>query len=295
MKKGFIYILSNNSLKENLLKIGKTTKRTTERSKQLSASTSIPEKFKIEDEFEFSNLNWAEKEIHSLLSKYRHNNKREFFNCDFNIAKQVIIEIQIIDKQKEINQLKKDLSCVTKILNGSEFIKYKWSNFFKNLNWDFIENNDSAENSKADFILNTKTWDNYYDDKTEKEVYDILEKKTNIYILPKLTEKCELINQNQDVKEIISKQENNNRLILLSENLIEKLSETILGWEYNFIHKSWRPVNFVETEKGIGLLDDDRTNFCMCNGVFLNKDNLYPNFENINDIWNEKKPAYNNS
>lgn len=288
MKKGFIYILSNNALKDNLLKIGKTTKRTTERSKQLSASSSIPEKFKVEDEFEFSDLNWAETEIHSLLAKYRHNNKREFFNCDFNIAKQVIIETQIIDKQREIYRLKKDLSGVRKILNGSEFIKFKWSKFFKKLKWDFLENNDSSENSKADFILNTKTWNNYHDEETNREEFEILEKKTKVYILPKLAETSELINQNQDVKEIISEQENNNRLILLSDSLIKKISEIILGWEYNFVHQYWQPVKFVETEKGIGLLDEDGIWFCMCNGIFLNKDNLHPNYENIIDIWNEK-------
>ncbi|WP_417237826.1 GIY-YIG nuclease family protein [Bizionia sp.] len=95
MKKGFIYILSNNSLKSDLLKIGKKTKKTTDRSKQLSASTSIPENFKVEDEFEFADLNWAEKEIHNSLSKYRYNKKREFFTCDFKVAKQVIVETQI--------------------------------------------------------------------------------------------------------------------------------------------------------------------------------------------------------
>ena len=83
MKKGYIYILSNNSLKLNLLKIGKTTKKSSDRSKQLSASTSIPENFKVEYEFEFADLNWAEKAIHKQLSKYRYNKKREFFNCEF--------------------------------------------------------------------------------------------------------------------------------------------------------------------------------------------------------------------
>ena len=97
MRKGFIYILSNNSLKDNLLKIGKTGKTTSDRNKQLSSSTSIPENFKTEFEFEFSNINWAEREIHSKLSEYRYNRKKEFFNCDIEIAKQAIIEIQSLD------------------------------------------------------------------------------------------------------------------------------------------------------------------------------------------------------
>lgn len=294
MKKGYIYILSNRALKDNLLKIGKTTKKTTDRSKQLSASTSIPEKFKVEAEFEFSDLNWAETEIHSSLAKFRHNNKREFFNCEFNVAKQIIIETQIIDKQREIDRLKRDLSGVKKVLNGSEFLKFKWAKFFKNLNWDFIEFSESFENSTADFVLNTKTWNNYYDEKTKREEFEILEKKTDVYILPKLPETSELIQENQNVKEIVAKQENDKRLILVSDNLIKRFSQVFLGWEYNFVHEYWQPVQFVETEKGIGLLDEDGIWFCMCNGVFLKKDHLHPNYETIIDIWNEEKPAHNN-
>ena len=56
MKKGFIYVLSNNSLKDNLFKIGKTGKETSNRTKQLSSSTSIPENFEIEGEFDFSDI-----------------------------------------------------------------------------------------------------------------------------------------------------------------------------------------------------------------------------------------------
>lgn len=293
MKKGFIYILSNRALKDNLLKIGKTTKKSDDRSKQLSASTSIPDKFKVEDEFEFSDLNWAESEIHISLAKFRHNNKREFFNCELNVAKQVIIEKQILDKQREIDRLKRDLSGVKEILNGSEFIKFKWSKFFKNLNWDFNEVSESFENATVDFVLNTKTWDNFYDEKTKSEKFKILEKKTKVYILPKLPETSELINENQDVKEIVSKHKNNERLILISDKLIKRFYDVFFGWEYCSIHEYWLPVRFVESEKGIGLLDENSVWFCMCNGIFLKKEHLHPNCENIIDIWNEQKPAHN--
>ncbi|OUD36387.1 GIY-YIG nuclease family protein, partial [Flavobacterium psychrophilum] len=141
MKKGFIYILSNNSLKENLFKIGKTSKSTSQRTKQLSSSTSIPESFEILHEFEFSDLNWAEREVHKELDKYRYNRKKEFFNCEIEIAKSAILKIQVIDKENQINLLKSNLEIAKKTINSNEFIKSKWSYFLNNIQWNFKEQN----------------------------------------------------------------------------------------------------------------------------------------------------------
>ncbi|MDN3494291.1 GIY-YIG nuclease family protein [Winogradskyella bathintestinalis] len=286
MKRGFIYILSNNSLKADLLKIGKTTKKSTDRSKQLSASTSIPENFKVEDEFEFADLNWAEKEIHNSLSEYRYNKKREFFTCEFDIAKQVIIETQIIDKQRQIDKLKKDINGFENILNSSEFIKHKWISFFKKLNWEFQEIKKITGKVSPDFILKTKEWNNYIDEKTNEEQIEILERPTDIYLMPNLPESSEKMESLEKLELIISVTDKNHRLIILSDKPIENLSSTLFGWRYNFVHKHWSEIQFVEKNEKYGLLDEERTWFCMINGVFLERENLFPDDEKMIKIWN---------
>jgi len=290
MKKGFIYILSNKSLKADLLKIGKTTKKSTDRSQQLSASTSIPENFKVEDDFEFDDLNWAEKEIHKSLSKYRYNKKREFFTCNFDIAKQVIIETQIIDKQRQINKLKNDINGFENLLKSSDYIRHKWVSFFKNLNWEFQEFNGK---SSPHFLLKTKEWNNYFDENANKEVIEILERPTDIYLIPNLPKTSSKMEDLENLEPIISMTNNNHRLILLSEKPIENLSSTLFGWRYNFVHEHWSEVQFVKKNNKYGLLDEERTWFCIVNGVFLERENLFPDNKDIIDIWNAGKTADN--
>lgn len=282
MKKGFIYILSNDSLKENLLKIGKTSKQTESRTNQLSSSTSIPEKFKIEAEFEFSDINWAEREIHIRLSKYRPNKRKEFFNCDFNIARQIIVETQIIDKQKEINELKNELKSTQTILNNSKFIKHKWSNFFEKLNWTFTEINRKDNYLLPDFILDTKSLD--MGSKGEMEVFT---KKTNVYIFPDLPKSSEKINQLNGLNEIIEKSIKEYRLMLVSKEPIEEIAEIIFGWEYNFENENWEERKFIETENKFGIFDEDITWFCIVNGKSVERDGLYPDKKTILELWSK--------
>ena len=288
MRKGFIYILSNNSLKENLLKIGKTGKTTSDRNKQLSSSTSIPENFKTEFEFEFSDINWAEKKIHSKLSKYRYNKRKEFFNCDIQIAKQVIIEIQIIDKQNEISNLKSNLNNVTEILNNSEFLIHKWNIFFKNLNWNFIKQNRKDNYLIPNFILKTKSWD--INHKGEMEIF---EKETNLFLIPNLPENSENINSLNEIKEIIEISDDTKRLMLIPKSPIEGEVEIFLGWEYNFISENWEKCKFIQSENKIGLFDEERTWFCMINGKSLERNDLFPDTKLIMENWNDEKPAHN--
>lgn len=288
MKKGFIYILSNNSLKDNLFKIGKTGKETSNRTKQLSSSTSIPENFEIEGEFDFSDINWAEKKVHSALSKYRPNKRKEFFNCSFDIAKQVIIELQIIDKEKQINNLKKEVNGIGKILKSSEFIKHKWLLFFQKMNWEFLEFNNKEGKLNPDFVLKTKEWnDENTNEETKDREIEILERPTYLYIIPNLPKKSAKINDLEILEQIIPASNKKHKLILLSEKPIENFSSIIFGWRYNFIHGHWNEVQFIKKGNKYGLLDEERTWFCMVNGEFLERENLYPNEEKIIEIWNQ--------
>lgn len=282
MKKGFIYILSNNSLKENLLKIGKTGKETSDRTKQLSSSTSIPENFEIEDEFEFSNINWAEKKIHLLLSKYRPNKRKEFFNCEISVAKQIIIEIQIEDKRREISALKNDLKSVKDVLNNSEFLKYKWTNFFNKLNWEFTEVERKKDYLLPDFILKTKSWDILENGEIEISNIDC-----NIYVNPELTKNPQKGNLSNEINEIIELPNNKKRLIFVNQEPNEEMTEIIFGWEYISKWKKWEKRKFIESENKLGLFEDDRTWFDFVNGNSVERDGLYPETSKIMELWNE--------
>lgn len=78
MKKGHIYIFSNEIFHNNLLKIGMTKFETLKRKSQLSASTSIPEEFNIEGSFDFYDITNVEKEIHKELSEFRYKKIKNF-------------------------------------------------------------------------------------------------------------------------------------------------------------------------------------------------------------------------
>jgi len=82
----YLYILSNHSLKNNLLKIGFTTKTPESRAKSLSQSTSIPSEFKIEFQAKVTNAELLETRVHLLLEEYRINKRKEFFEIDLDAA-----------------------------------------------------------------------------------------------------------------------------------------------------------------------------------------------------------------
>lgn len=83
--KGFIYVLSNPSLSS--VKIGKTNADPTQRTKDLTGSTSIPTAFKLEYSAYVDDYNAKEREIHLVLDAHRVNSKREFF--DVTVAKAI--------------------------------------------------------------------------------------------------------------------------------------------------------------------------------------------------------------
>ena len=91
MSIGYIYILSNPSM-PGFLKIGFTTKDVENRAKELSVSTGVPVPFEIEYWCVTEDVEIVEKNVHEYLSKYRANEKREFFNMDCDAAVDVISE-----------------------------------------------------------------------------------------------------------------------------------------------------------------------------------------------------------
>lgn len=283
MKKGFIYILSNSSLKENLFKIGKTSKSTSQRTKQLSSSTSIPECFEIIEEFEFNDLNWAEREVHKELEKYRYNKKKEFFNCDLELAISAILKIQVIDKENEILKLKSNLDIAKKTISSIEFLKSKWSYFLKNVNWNYEEINQSNI-LEPDFIIDTKDWYIKSNEKSEEEI-QIFDKKTLVFIIPNLELEESNFDNINNISEIQNHITENNRLLIISNKPFETYTEIYIGWKYEFDFKFWEKCKFIQTDKKIGLFEENRTWFCFVNGIFLKRENLFPNPKEIMNFW----------
>lgn len=81
MEKGFVYILTNPSFKDNWIKIGKSKNMPNLRAKQLS-NTSVPLDYELFATLETEKFNEAEKMIHKqiemLAPEKRINPKREF-------------------------------------------------------------------------------------------------------------------------------------------------------------------------------------------------------------------------
>ena len=78
--KGWIYILSNPSFVAGRIKIGMSSNDPIERSKDLY-TTGVPEPFEIEYKALVDNYQTVEKDVHRILSKYRHHTSREYFTC----------------------------------------------------------------------------------------------------------------------------------------------------------------------------------------------------------------------
>ena len=89
---GYVYILQNDSM-PGLLKIGKTTRNSRERAKELSSSTSVPTPFRVIFELSSDRYEILEREVHRKLARYRVGDNREFFKCAAGIAIKAIKEI----------------------------------------------------------------------------------------------------------------------------------------------------------------------------------------------------------
>jgi hypothetical protein len=112
---GYIYILENPGLKDNLLKIG-YTKRTPElRAKELS-TTGVPDQFKVVYKEDVPNYKIAEKIIHNNLKDYHYN--KEFFQLPIQEA---ISKIQSVTQREIYTTItEKDVM----IFNGSMTLKW---------------------------------------------------------------------------------------------------------------------------------------------------------------------------
>ncbi len=90
---GYIYVLMNPSM-PNLVKIGKTTRNSEERAKELSSTTGVPTPFVVAYDDYFKSCSEAELHIHSTLEHqgYRVSISREFFEIPIKDAIDAVVK-----------------------------------------------------------------------------------------------------------------------------------------------------------------------------------------------------------
>ena len=107
MAKGYIYILINPAI-PGLLKIGKTSGTSEGRAAELSAVTGLPTPFVVACDWNTSDCDAAELEVHARLDTTRYSKDREFFRLPLKEAIQVVSEIcgrfdiRFVDQQTTI-------------------------------------------------------------------------------------------------------------------------------------------------------------------------------------------------
>ena len=125
MNPGWVYILTNKSLKPDYLKIGYTTNDPTSRASEISAATGVATPFDVAYSEAVPDCVEAESLVHKKLADFRINNNREFFHIDFLIAKNTIHEVceNVRNKSRfchqcEAHYAKKELANIEKELHN---------------------------------------------------------------------------------------------------------------------------------------------------------------------------------
>jgi len=297
MKPGHVYILTNSSLRDGYIKIGKTTKTPHQRAKELSSTSSIPSTFVVAYSHEFKDCNFAEREIHKKLAEFRVNNDREFFECSVDRAIQAITEFVIEEYKKVIYELKTTINHqqnhIHDLKNNIKLIKYQWDLFFDRLNWNFTKNIESKWlKINPDFKLFTKDWDEVPDDNWEESEIKIYDRYSYIYIVSELPDSSNEINELDTVREIKSDLkyiDKRIRIIIVGITPIKSHLTMWVGWQYSAIGDSWSLIPFVQhydkKEPCFGLLDEEKSWFCMVRGELLKRENLIFDENALLELW----------
>lgn len=123
-KEGKIYILRSPYHKDALVKIGRTSRVTEKRAKEISSATGVPYDFEVMYEEDVFDSHLAEKIIHKKLDNERVNNKREFFLLPLKNAVKMVFEI-CMEVNSEMLESASDhiLLAITLDKNQKNFIK----------------------------------------------------------------------------------------------------------------------------------------------------------------------------
>lgn len=113
---GYVYVLSNDSYKDEVLKIGRTEKNPEDRARELSKDTGVPLPFNVKHYFQTSKHVELENYIHKKLEKQRLNGGREFFKTTLKEISDIVKEFEVnVSKTKKTSFERKELKNLVKI------------------------------------------------------------------------------------------------------------------------------------------------------------------------------------
>ena len=112
MSQGYIYILSNSAYREDIVKIGKTTRNPKERAQELH-TTGVPNDFVVEHTVLVRDCDKAERIIHEKLQRFRHS--QEFFKIPLAIA---ISEVEKVALEVGVSEIEEQLGTDAVIEDG---------------------------------------------------------------------------------------------------------------------------------------------------------------------------------
>jgi T5orf172 domain len=92
LKPGVVYILRSDSLKDTVVKIGRSTRTAELRAWELSSATGVPTRFEVLYEEQVADCEAAERLIHRKLDAYRIRRDREFFQVPLKVAVKAVFE-----------------------------------------------------------------------------------------------------------------------------------------------------------------------------------------------------------
>ena len=151
MNPGWVYILTNESLQSNYLKIGYTTNEPSVRASEISSATGVATPFRVAYSETVHDCVRAERLVHQKLEKYRVNNNREFFQVDLWTAKEEVHQScesirrdsnfcrqceaygatrEIADMRKELSQHKRKIRRLKKYISFCRFCQNYISRLF---------------------------------------------------------------------------------------------------------------------------------------------------------------------
>lgn len=108
-EKGYVYILTNPSFKEDWVKIGKSSRPVNLRSKELD-NTAVPLPFEIFATMKTAKYNEAEKLIHRYIERFtklRIRDNREFFKVLPEVALEIFRDVAMMLDDAEIEEVHK--------------------------------------------------------------------------------------------------------------------------------------------------------------------------------------------
>ena len=108
--KGYVYVLTNPSFRDDWVKIGKSKRLPDVRGKELS-NTAVPLDYEVYATLHTMRFNEAEKMIHNFIDKIsdlRINKRREFFNIAPEVIYDILVSIKELLGDEAILELKGD-------------------------------------------------------------------------------------------------------------------------------------------------------------------------------------------